>query len=402
MLCSLCMLLMLTMASPIHSANIPGRTHCPEGYILWPVDSTCHQGPCGDNQVLRDHQQGPYCDYIEDNNDNDNDNNDTETEEVKENVEYNPDKEVSAWSLGTVIDHPPGAVKVIHPQPSWSLPQPDSVPPSAGACLAKEQVWWPDDRQCYHLLSQGPCGAREWLVLDREDRVVCRHRVCPCDQDRPELCEVYVPDHPCQCIVSLAAAQDGVCDPGEQLLVTPYGDGVCGCIVDPPHTVWPQDGLCYPVHSRGPCDQGFILRISQDSQEPACLPALCGEGQVLYQDGECYQLGTMGPCPPLHILTLEQDTLEHGCVLNTSKVKRVYDIIPKNRGLVLDGPLSRNMKVGNCRLDSRGKCRKSFFVKEKRWGKNLSRDRNVKLYVKKRSPKKYLNWLKSFRKMKRN
>ena len=112
MLCSLCMLLMLTMASPIHSANIPGRTHCPEGYILWPVDSTCHQGPCGDNQVLRDHQQGPYCDYIEDNNDNDNDNNDTETEEVKENVDYNPDKEVSAWSLGTVIEHPPGAVKV--------------------------------------------------------------------------------------------------------------------------------------------------------------------------------------------------------------------------------------------------------------------------------------------------
>ena len=62
--------------------------------------------------MLRDHQQGPYCDYIEDNNDNDNDDNDTETEEVKENVDYNPDKLESAWSLGTVIDHPPGAVKV--------------------------------------------------------------------------------------------------------------------------------------------------------------------------------------------------------------------------------------------------------------------------------------------------
>ena len=27
------------------------------------------------------------------------------------------------------------------------------------------------------------------------------------------------------------------------------------------------------------------------------------------------------------------------------QVKRVYDIIPRNRGLVLDGPLARNMKV---------------------------------------------------------
>ena len=27
------------------------------------------------------------------------------------------------------------------------------------------------------------------------------------------------------------------------------------------------------------------------------------------------------------------------------QVKRVYDIIPNNRGLVLDGPLARNMKV---------------------------------------------------------
>ena len=27
------------------------------------------------------------------------------------------------------------------------------------------------------------------------------------------------------------------------------------------------------------------------------------------------------------------------------QVKRVYDIIPNNRGLVLDGPLARSMKV---------------------------------------------------------
>ena len=174
--------------------------------------------------------------------------------------------------------------------------------PEEENCLSKDQVWWPVDRQCYKLLNQGPCGSREWLVLVREegrDKVVCKHRACPCDPARPEFCEVSVItlillllpmvvqvevlDSPCQCRVALAAAQDGVCEPGEQLLVTPYGVGVCGCIVDPPHSPWPQDGKCYPVHSRGPCHQGFVLKISQSSQEPACQPALCGEGHILHQ-----------------------------------------------------------------------------------------------------------------------
>lgn len=349
-----------------------------------------------------DHLQGPYCDYIRDTDNTevvDDDDDDEEGEEVEE----HPDEDVSAWSLGAVIQQPPAGTKVVFPTASWSLPteELDSVTVEESHCLSLGQVWWPQDRQCYTLLTQGPCQAREWMVLER-DKVVCKHRACPCDPARPEFCEVEVADTACRCRVALAAAQDGLCDPGEQLLVTPYGMGVCGCIVDPPHTPWPQDGRCYPVHSRGPCDEGFVLRISHSSQEPVCQPGLCGEGQVLYQDGECYELGTTGPCPSLHILSLEPDTLEPGCVLNTSKVKRVYDIIPRNTGLVLDGPLSRTMKVGNCKLDSRGKCRKSFYVKQRRGGQPLSRDRNVRLYVKKRSPRKYLNWLKSFRKMKRN
>ena len=142
----------------------------------------------------------------------------------------------------------------------------------------------------------------------------------------------------CPCRVALAAAQEGLCDSGEQLLVTPYGYGVCGCIVDPPHVEWPADGICYPVYSRGPCEQGFQLRFGLASEEPVCLPKLCQEGQVLYEvheyqkcsflmlfsiplkDGECYQLGSRGPCSELHILSLSPDTLSPICNLNTSKV----------------------------------------------------------------------------------
>ena len=48
-------------------------------------------------------------------------------------------------------------------------------------------------RSCYPLLSQGPCGQAQWLVLDTEGpapAVVCRARVCPCDPAMPDLCEV--------------------------------------------------------------------------------------------------------------------------------------------------------------------------------------------------------------------
>merc|ERR1712025_1439021 len=116
-------------------------------------------------------------------------------------------------------------------------------------------------------------------------------------------------------------------------------------------------------------------------------------GQVTYQ-GDCHSLGSRGPCSSdLEVLSLDPDSLEPYCMITTSKVKRVYDLIPNSRkGLVLDGPLSSSLKVKNCRLDSRRKCRKSFFVKRK--GRGISKARQANLYIRKRSPRSYLKWLK--------
>lgn len=69
---------------------------------------------------------------------------------------------------------------------------------------------------------------------------------------------------------------------------------------------------------------------------------------MLVQDGKCYQLGSQGPCEEFQVLSLSPDHLEPQCLEKTSKIKRVYDIIPTNRGLVLDGPLSRRLKVTKC------------------------------------------------------
>ena len=55
------------------------------------------------------------------------------------------------------------------------------------------------------------------------EAVVCRERLCPCLASTPDLCEVEVETGDCSCRVALAAAQEGLCDAGEQLLVSPTG-----------------------------------------------------------------------------------------------------------------------------------------------------------------------------------
>ena len=101
---------MSSLPNHIYSSRIPGHTDCSEGYILWPIDSTCHrpfyQGPCGPNQVLIDHQQGPYCEFIGNNVESEND------EIADEDVEQHFDEDESSWSLGTVIEQPPVGQRV--------------------------------------------------------------------------------------------------------------------------------------------------------------------------------------------------------------------------------------------------------------------------------------------------
>lgn len=374
-------------------SSIPVENNqCQKGLVLWPNDSKCYrlysQGPCLEDEVLVTSLTVPKCSKFEDE--------EEDGQETERPFEIIPKS--TGWSIGSILS---GNANENELHGGWPLPLDKNAKLSAQeeACLSKEQIFWPDDHHCYNLLTQGPCKAKEWLILSKTNsgvQVVCGHRPCPCDPAAPELCEVELEDGPCKCKVALAAAQDGICEIGEQLLVNPFGYGECGCVTSPPHTSWPGDGRCYPVYSRGPCESGFILTISDSSLEPTCQPSLCPEGKVMF-DGECHYLGYQGACQELEILTLDSDTLEPSCILNTSKVKRVYDIIPNNKGFITDGPLLNVFKVRDCKIDSNGKCRKKFFVKKK----SLSRDRNVKLYVKQRSPRKYLNWLKSFRRTKR-
>lgn len=311
----------------------------------------------------------------------------------------------------------------------WSLPHGSSeeLTPEEQRCMEKEQVWWPGTGSCHSLLTQGPCGEEEWLVVEQGGaRVVCSPRPCPCSPGAPELCEVEVEGPPDprgrwgRCRVASAAAQEGLCQAGEQLLVNPYGLGECGCITSPPHAVYPEDGRCYPVYSQGPCQPNFIFKISKSHMEPTCtpghLPDTCPQGHIhdsapcaaipgsgpasctdMPAGGSCNMLGSRGPCGEQEVLGLDPDTLDGTCVLNTSKTKRVYDIIPSS-GSVRGRTIPNRLKMGNCRLDSNGKCRKSFFVRR---GRSLAlgpaRHRGEELYIRKKSPRQYLRWLRAFR-----
>jgi len=363
---------------------LQGRTECPEGYVLWPVDMTCHrpfsQGPCLPYQQLIADQEGTFC----------------------KNIQASPSD--GAWSIGSIFGRsalPEIKEKLV----GWRLPTNESeAEDNELDCLSKGQVFWPEDQQCYDLLSAGPCGSEQWLVLEKDPedssdddqhvqhRVVCKQRACPCDAARPEFCEVEMREGSCKCRVALAAAQDGVCDAGEQLLLDPYGFGVCGCIVSPPHSTWPADGKCYPLYTQGPCAKGYQLSKSPSTLEPSCRPAICGnERSVLWEDGECYPLGEQGPCENVEVLTIDEETLEPKCHLLQSKVKRLFDAIPG--GYIQKGPVSVSMKAHNCILDRRGKCKNSF-----RSYSSISRKRKNKLYIRRRkSSRNYINWLKQFK-----
>merc|ERR1712154_630845 len=330
---------------------------CPPGSILWPQDSSCHklfsQGPCPQDQILiTSIHEGVSCAGFEDEDEEDID----ALNEIKHSTEETDNT-------------------------FWILPSSDkySLPTKEADCLSQDKIFWPADGLCHNLLDQGPCPTGHWLVLRNttEDvMVTCAPRACPCDPSQPQLCEVELQPNTsaCHCMVSLAAAQDGLCQVGEQLLVNPFGYGECGCISQPPHLAWPDDGLCYPVLSRGPCEPGYVLSL--DTQGPSCMPQLCPEeGQVSYL-GSCHSLGSRGPCAELETLELELDTLEPACVLDTSKVRRVFSAIPSVRGLVRQGPLDKRLQV-------------------RRRVPGVSRGRKVTTYVRRQSPRKYMSWLKN-------
>lgn len=64
------------------------------------------------------------------------------------------------------------------------------------------------------------------------------------------------------------------------------------CVCKPDHVLY-KDGFCYRVHTRGPCDNGYMLINST-----TCISVPCKRGRLYFpQEKTCYKIGTKGPCP---------------------------------------------------------------------------------------------------------
>jgi len=65
-----------------------------------------------------------------------------------------------------------------------------------------------------------------------------------------------------------------------------------GCVCKPDHVLY-KDGLCYRLHTRGPCESGYMLINSS-----TCVPVPCKRGRLYFpQEKTCYKIGMRGPCP---------------------------------------------------------------------------------------------------------
>ena len=79
---------------------------------------------------------------------------------------------------------------------------------------------------CWQLASTGPCDPGQWLVLEGVEEgevlVQCRERRC-------SLQEVWWPET-CSCLARGENTRSrAVCGKGGEVMVSPYGEGVCGC-----------------------------------------------------------------------------------------------------------------------------------------------------------------------------
>jgi len=179
------------------------------------------------------------------------------------------------------------------------------------------------DGHCYQLASTGPCEDGSWLVLDAvlegEPIIKCRSKKCN---------KGIWWQKTCSCIqeTALFKAQNitnipkniSPCEKNELVLLSPYGDGICGC----------------------------------------------KDQHMRYSDGNCYEVGKQGPCTDKEVFSVVDGVTS--CVEPANVAKRIFDLIPDN-----EDPSSRSgldltiASRHNCHVDEQGKCRKTLNLRSR-------------------------------------
>ncbi|XP_055384230.1 uncharacterized protein LOC129613919 [Condylostylus longicornis] len=170
----------------------------------------------------------------------------------------------------------------------------------------KGMLFWPRDTKCYTKFTRGPCRKGKLLVLDDDE--IAR---CACSNSKElkeyffeaeETCHEHFTKGPC-------TGHGHIFLPG----------GTCGCNPLMPHYHY-ETNQCYELGTQGPCPQGHIYTIPDDQSnqqqyhQPLKAKCQCRDNYVLWQnDGICYRLYTRGPCDAGEFLVNSTNCIKNTC-----------------------------------------------------------------------------------------
>jgi len=211
--------------------------------------------------------------------------------------------------------------------PAW-------VNPARNPCSLSswQLLYWPKDKQCYKIFTQGPCPDTQELAY----HPLKQAPVCRCPQDLPlhwqptDKCYSRYTRGPCQVNQFLdleevtgkpVCRQSRRCEPGQRF--------------------WPPDQTCHQLYAQGPCHKGDLLIVNPLTTEP-----YCGCDPVLLKQYYhaplklCYEQLSRGPCEAglLFMYNHTTDTTECSCRNNLPNY---------------------SLQLNQCfELDNKGPCRK--------------------------------------------
>ena len=157
-------------------------------------------------------------------------------------------------------------------------------------CLKKHGPGWvPVGENCHEIHSTSVCSFGKWLVRNRITRYFeCQRMPCGGNKYLASL-------ENGTCIPRESLNELQICKQHEEAFLTKYG--YIGCDCKETFALWPADGLCYQLYTRGPCGQGLILGVHPGQGKVECIVNPCHSDDCVAldpRDGHyCYKIGIL-------------------------------------------------------------------------------------------------------------
>ncbi|XP_050739941.1 uncharacterized protein LOC127010140 [Eriocheir sinensis] len=214
------------------------------------------------------------------------------------------------------------------------------------------EVVWPATGECVELLTQGPCPPGQWVqLLKTTYEPVCRSQPCEIPLEQGGGPGVLIGE---DCFPPSQLPQVTTCPTNLVNIANEHGELECDC---PPGLIYyPGDDTCYEPYTRGPCSQGWIIRVKDEkngtSGEARCVPNECPEeGMVSLEEAtcrlasrsdnssasNCYQINSTGPCEDGNIITVDEVLAEPICLTTHSIFSPVTIYCPRGTFRDRDG-----------------------------------------------------------------